>query len=250
MTASTPRSRPLGAPEGRVSASNPVGVADPASKEDGAGPSRTRAALLAAARAEFVAHGLGGASVNEIAARAGINKRMIYVHFGSKDDLWLAVLEDTYAAIRGAERTLELDHLPPLAAVERLVRFTWDHFVAHPEFLTLLGIENMQGARHLRRSPRVREMHSPLVGLLEGVLARGGASGALRGGVDAVQLYISIAALGFFYLSNRYTLGTIFGRDLSSPEALAARADHAVEMVMGYLRPDEAVDSRGGAPLP
>lgn len=198
---------------------------------------RTRASILAAATAEFVAHGFSGASVNEIAARAGANKRMIYHYFGAKDDLYLAVLEASYDRIRTAERGLSLDHLPPREAVERLVRFTWAHFVEHPDFLALLAIENMQGARHLRRSKRVREMHSPLVGLLRGVLERGAAEGAFRDGVDAVQLYVSIAALGFFYLSNRHTLGVIFDRDLGAPPALAARADHVVAVVMGYLQP-------------
>ena len=109
---------------------------------------------------------------------------MIYHYFGSKDGLYLAVLEATYARIREAERALELAHLPPREAVERLVRFTWGHFVEHPEFLALLNIENMQGARHLRRSERVREMHSPLVDLLRGVLDRGAADGTLRAGVE------------------------------------------------------------------
>ena len=162
---------------------------------------------------------------------------MLYHYFGNKEDLYLAVLEASYARIRSAERTLELAHLPPREAVERLVRFTWGHFIEHPEFMALLNIENMQRARHLRRSERVREMHSPLVGLLRGVLKRGEAEGAFRGDVDAVELYVSIAALCYFYLSNRHTLGVIFDRDLSDAAAMARRADHVVEVVMGYLRP-------------
>ena len=220
-------------------------------------PARTRAAILRAAAAEFAAQGLSGASVNEIAARAGVNKRMLYHYFGAKEDLYLAVLEDTYARIRSAERTLELGHLPPGEAVERLVRFTWDHFVRHPEFLALLNIENMERARHLRRSARVREMHSPLVDLLADVLGRGAAQGAFRDGVDAVELYVSIAALCYFYLSNRHTLGVIFDRDLSAEEALRRRVDHVAEVVAGYLRPlgpreappASAVDSAVPPPL-
>lgn len=208
-------------------------------------PDRTRAGLLEAATAEFAAHGFSGASVNEIAARAGTNKRMIYHYFGNKEDLYLAVLEAIYARIRVGERTLELDHLAPREAVERLVRFTWAHFVEHPEFLALLNIENMQEARHLKRSTRVREMHSPLVDLLRGVLARGAADGTLRDGVDAVDLYVSIAALCWFPLSNRHTLGVIFDRDPTDREAMRRRTDHAVAVVMGFLRPDPALGERG-----
>ena len=239
--------------------------AEPAARPDAGAPparpatrsaDRTRAGILEAATAEFVAHGLSGASVNEIAARAGANKRMIYHYFGNKENLYLAVLEATYARIRSAERTLELAHLPPREAVERLVRFTWGHFVEHPEFLALLNIENMQEARHLRRSTHVREMHSPLIDLLRGVLARGAVDGTLREGVEAVDLYVSIAALCWFPLSNRHTLGVIFDRDPADPEAMRRRTDHAVAVVMGYLRPDPgvrrdaAVDSATSRHLP
>jgi len=174
--------------------------------------------------------------VDRIAARAGANKRMLYYYFGNKDDLFLAVLEASYAQIRSAEQTLELDHLQPRAALERLVAFTWDYFLAHPEFLTLLNSENLHKGRHVTRSWRVREMHSPLVAMLERILKRGEKAGVFRRGVDPVQLYISIASEGYFYLSNRYTLSAIFGRDLMTKAALATRARHNARMIVDALR--------------
>ncbi|WP_245944025.1 TetR/AcrR family transcriptional regulator [Acuticoccus kandeliae] len=198
---------------------------------------RSRAAILAAATAEFTAHGFGGASVNEVAARAGINKRMIYHYYGNKEGLFLAVLEETYARIRTAENELRLAHLEPPEAVRRLVVFTFDYFVKNPEFLSLLNTENMHQARHLKRSERIREMHSPLVGTLAELLKRGAETGAFRTDVDPIQLYISIAALGFFYISNNPTLSTIFGRDLAAPEALDVRREHVATVIMDYLRP-------------
>jgi len=197
---------------------------------------RTRAAILAAATEEFARHGLGGARVDRIAAGARTNKRMLYYYFGAKDDLFLAVLEAAYARIRAEEQALHLEGLPPADAVRRLVAFTWDHFVRHPEFISLLNTENLHRAEHLKRSARIREMHSPLVATLSGVLARGVRARVFRRGVDPVQLYVSIAALGYFYLSNNATLSTIFGRDLDSKVALAARLDHVTEIVLGYLR--------------
>ena len=107
---------------------------------------------------------------------------------------------------------------------KRLVEFTWNYFLEHPEFLTLLNSENLHKGRHVRRSRRVPEMHSPLVETLRDVLRRGEAQGLFRKGVDPVQLYISIAGEGYFYLSNRYTLSRIFDRDLMAPRALAGRA--------------------------
>ncbi len=197
---------------------------------------RTRAAILAAAMVEFTSHGFSGASVNEVAARAQINKRMLYHYFGNKEGLYLAVLEEAYAGIRSAENKLRLTHLPPVEAMRSLVLFTWDYFVAHPEFLSLLNTENMHKAQHLQKSERVREMHSPLVGMIAAILKRGADEGIFRKDVDPVQIYISIAALGFFYLSNRHTLSTIFARDLNAPAALDARREHIADVILSYLR--------------
>jgi AcrR family transcriptional regulator len=199
---------------------------------------RTQQEILRAAMHEFAERGLGGARIDGIAERAGVNKRLIYYYFGGKDELFLAVLEQTYADIRSAERELHLERLSPPDAVRRLVSFTWEHYLAHPEFLTLLNSENLHRARHLKASSRIREMNSPLVQTLGEVLERGRREGTFRGGVDAVQLYISIAGLAYFYLSNNHTLSTIFGRDLMAPKALSERLSHVTEVVMGYVLRD------------
>ena len=197
---------------------------------------RTQQEILAAATAEFAAHGFGGARIDAIAERAGVNKKLIYYYFEGKDELFLAVLEQTYADIRAAERELHLEAMTPVQAIESLVVFTWRHYLAHPEFLALLNSENMQGAGHLKRSPRIRQMNSPLIEGLANVLARGERSGELRGGVDAMQLYISIAGLAYFYLSNKHTLGTIFGRDLMAKSALEERLAHMTAVVVHYVQ--------------
>lgn len=200
-------------------------------------PERTRQKILDAATEEFARYGLGGARVDRIAQRAGTNKRMLYYYFRDKDNLFLAALEGCYAHIRAAERALDLEHLAPREALARLVRFTWDYFLEHPEFMTLLNSENLHKGRHVRRSPRVPQLHSPLVETLRAILRRGEREGAFRKGVDPVQLYISIAGEGYFYLSNRYTLSQIFKRDLMQERALAARARHNVEMIVHAVSP-------------
>ena len=196
----------------------------------------TRQKILEAALEEFARYGLGGARVDRIAARARANKRMLYYYFGDKDGLFLASLEDRYDHIRSAERSLELEHLDPREAMKRLVEFTWNYFLEHPEFMTLLNSENLHKGRHVRKSRRVPEMHSTLVGTLRAVLRRGEAQGLFRRGVDPVQLYISIAGEGYFYLSNRYTLSRIFERDLMAPRALAGRCRHITQMILNALR--------------
>jgi AcrR family transcriptional regulator len=178
--------------------------------------------------------------VDRIALRAKANKRMLYYYFGSKENLFLAVLERAYESIRAEEQKLRLTDLPLAEGVTQLIVFTWNYFLAHPEFMTLLNSENLHRARHLKRSRKIEAMHSPLVATLSEVLARGAREGVFRDGVDAVQLYVSIAALGYFYLSNNHTLSTIFGRDLLAASAKAARLAHIKALVLGYLRPNAA----------
>jgi AcrR family transcriptional regulator len=196
----------------------------------------TRARILDAALAEFAENGLAGARVDEIAARAGANKRMLYAHFGSKEALWLTVLEGAYAAKRAEERALEVEALPPVAAMEKLVAFNLRYTARHPEFVTLLNQENLHRAAYLASSGQVKAMYSPLLEALRAVLTRGARARVFRRSVDAMQLYISILALGHFYVANRHTLSTIFGETLDSEIALAARERHIIQVVLGYLR--------------
>jgi AcrR family transcriptional regulator len=198
-------------------------------------PARSQQRILGAATEEFSRYGLGGARVDRIAERAGANKRMLYYYYGNKEALFLAVLESRYAHIRRAEQGLRLGDLDPAEGMRRLIAFTWNYYLKHPEFLTLLNSENLHQGRHLRRSRQIAAMHSPLVAMLESLLERGARAGEFRGDVDPVQLYISIAALGYFYLSNRHTLSTIFARDLLSPRNKSERLKHMTALVLGYL---------------
>jgi AcrR family transcriptional regulator len=198
-------------------------------------PEKNRERILAAALDEFSRFGLGGARVDRIAARAGANKRMLYYYFGNKEDLFLAVLESRYVHIRRAELGLHLGALDPAEGIKRLVAFTWDYYLKHPEFLVLLNSENLHRGRHIRRSHQIAAMHSPLVATLRDLLERGARAGQFRRGVDPVQLYISIAGLGYFYLSNRHTLSTIFERDLLSARSKSERLKHMTALVLGYL---------------
>jgi TetR/AcrR family transcriptional regulator len=183
-----------------------------------------------------------GARVDEIARVAGVNKQLVYHYFGSKDDLYLAVLERVYAEIRDQERALSLDDLPPEKAMVELIRFSFDYLAAHPDFIALLNDENGQGGRHLAASRRMHEMHSPLIALIRRTLRNGAEQGAFRRDMDALQLYISIAGLAYFYFANNRTLSAIFGRDLGSARSIAARRRHVVDFVMAALRPARAGD--------
>ena len=198
-------------------------------------PEATREAILTAATDEFAAYGLGGARVDRIAERAGINKRMLYYYFGQKEELFLAVLERAYAKIRGEELALNLTQVEPTEAIRRLIAFTWNYYIENPSFPILLNSENLHRARHLKQSARVRTLHSPFVATIADVLERGAKTGLFRAGVDPIQLYVSIAGLSYFYLSNNPTLSTIFDRDLMAPKAKLERLSHMTDLVLGYL---------------
>ncbi len=199
-------------------------------------PERTKAAILAAATRSFAEDGFGGARVNDIAERAGINKRMLYHYFGDKQGLYLAVLEEAYAGIRSAEAELHLADRDPEEAMRHLTSFTWNYFLEHPEFLSLLNTENLLGGKYIRTSKRIIALHSPMIQLLRDTLAAGVKARKFRRGIDPVELYISIASLGFFYLSNRWTLSAIFRRNLTTKEELDRRGKHIVDVIMAYLR--------------
>lgn len=191
--------------------------------------------ILVAATEEFAEKGLQGARVDQIAERAGVNKRMLYYYFGQKNDLFLAVLERTYEKIRDEERKLNLTEVEPVESVRRLISFTWNYYLKNPEFIPLLNSENLHKAAHLKTSTKIQSLHSPFVSMLEEVLVRGRQERVFRSDVDPVQLYITIASLAYFYLSNNYTLSTIFNRDLLSRRARADRLSHITDVVLGYL---------------
>lgn len=191
----------------------------------------TKSRILAAAKKEFAKHGLGGARVDEIADRAKANKRMIYHYFGSKEDLFRIVLEAAYLDIRTAEQKLDLNDLPAMDAMEKLVQFTWAYYLKNPEFITLVNSENLHRARHLKKSKVIPEISRKFVGMMDGLLDRGVEEGVFRPGLDPTQLNITIAAIGYYYLTNRYTGTIVFDRDLTAQDALDERLAFNIDTI-------------------
>jgi TetR/AcrR family transcriptional regulator, upper aerobic nicotinate degradation pathway regulator len=181
----------------------------------------TRENILRAAVDIFAKNGFAGARVEKISKAANSTDRMIYYYFGSKERLFVAVLERIYKELGDAEASLDLSGLSADDALREIIRFTWNHYLAHPEMLTLLGNENLLQGRHLSRSKGIKELSFPLMAILSDVLARGIKQKMFRSDVDATDLYIAMCALGYFYLSNRSTLSAFLGKELMAPAALA-----------------------------
>ena len=197
---------------------------------------RTKAAILKAARDEFCEEGFNGARVDSIAARAKANKRLLYHYFGNKEALYEAVLLDAYQEIRRGERELRIGQYDPIEAIDRVIRFTFRHFLANPWFPRLLSVENLQNARFVKKIKNLDEIRSPIVGELHDIVKRGHELGIFRTDVDPTQLYISIISLCYFYVSNMQTLSVVFGKDLSQFALIQDREAQAVQMVVDYLR--------------
>jgi AcrR family transcriptional regulator len=198
-------------------------------------PAANRASIIAAAIDEFAGRGFKGASMDAIAARTNTTRALINYYFGSKEKLYLAVLEQVYAEIREAESKLDLDHLAPLEAVRRIVEFTYNYYLTHEGFVRLVVAENQARGRHLRKSPAMRTLNRPIIERLTRVIARGQAEGVFRADVDPVEIHKSIAALGMFNVTNQYTFGAIFQRDMGAKGDVARRRAMVADLILSYL---------------
>lgn len=195
----------------------------------------TRALLLRTAISVFAQDGFAGGRIEKISRLAKSHDRMIYYYFGSKERLFVAALERIYQELGAAESALDLAGMPPDAALRAIIRFTWDHYLKHPEMLTLLNNENLHQGRHLSRSKGVRELSFPLLSILSDVLARGVKQKIFRADIGAQDLYIAMCSLGYFYLSNRYTLSAFLGANLMAPAALSDWLANMETMVLRFV---------------
>jgi AcrR family transcriptional regulator len=198
-------------------------------------PEANRASIVAAAIDEFAARGFKGASMDAIAARTNTTRALINYYFGSKEKLYIAVLERVYGEIREAEAGLELDHLPPADALRRIVEFTYGYYLTHEGFVRLVVAENQARGRHLKKSKAMRTLNRPIIERLSRVVARGQAEGLFRPGVDPVEIHKAIAALGMFNVTNRHTFGAIFQREMGAKGDVARRRDMVADMILAYL---------------
>lgn len=184
-------------------------------------PEGTRRRILLAAAEEFASGGLFGARVDQIARRAETNERMLYYYFGSKEQLFIEVLETIYMQFNEAESRLDLDFDDPARGLRQMVEFVWQYYLDHPEFVTLLSSENLHQGKHAKKSSKLREISGYALSVVQKLLDAGHAQGVFRPGVEARDVYIMIASLGYFYNANQYTLGAFLGESLMDKAALA-----------------------------
>ncbi|MFC4122966.1 TetR/AcrR family transcriptional regulator [Nonomuraea zeae] len=214
-----------------VSASPPSGAADRQRDAD-----RTKAEILEVAQQEFARHGYAGARVDEIAARMRTTKRMIYYYFGSKERLYIAVLEKAYAEVRAVERTVDVQHLAPVEAIRTLAELTFDHHDEHRDFIKLVAIENVHQAEHIRKSEALANLGTPVLDVISRILDAGQESGDFVTEADAIDVHMLISSFCFFRVANQHTFEALFGRDMTAPRHRARLRRMVGEMIVAYLR--------------
>ncbi len=200
----------------------------------------TRKAILKAATKVFARYGYDGGSVEKISKAAKSYDRMIYYYFGSKEGLFIAVLEEIYRAMDDAESAIALDAQRPVETLTAVIRFVHGYYRKNPEFVTLLNTENLHKGRHISKSLRAGEYSSHAINVIREVLASGIAQGLFRPDVAARDVYLLIASTGYFYMSNRHTLTAFLGEPLETADAVARWEAFAIDTVL------RAVDA--GAP--
>ncbi len=198
----------------------------------------TRESILRAAIKVFARHGFDGGSVEKISKAAKSVDRMIYYYFGNKEGLFVAVLEEIYRRFNEAEAALALDSGDPVESLRAMIRFVVGYYRSHPEFVSLLNSENLHRGKHIGRSRRTSEYSSPAVGTTERVLRSGIEQGLFRPEVSARDLYLLIAAAGYFHQSNRFTLSAFLGEDLEAPAALEHWEHFVTDMVLRGIAAD------------
>ncbi len=198
---------------------------------------RTRREILAAAMQEFAAKGFSGARVDAIAANTSTTKPMIYYHFGSKERLYAAVMEEAYGGVRSTEQGLHLDALPPWEAMRRLVEATFDYHAEHPDYVRLISVENIEKGRHIDNRPSLVERNAIALAMVRDVLERGERDGAFRTGISPWHLHFMISALCFMRVSNRYSMRAVFEKDLWEADDVPVQRQMIVETILRYVSP-------------
>jgi TetR/AcrR family transcriptional regulator len=197
---------------------------------------RTRELILTQSMAEFAMKGYDGARVDSIARRCNLSKFTLYHYFGSKEGLFVAVLERAYQKLRSHQHDLSISTNDPVRAMRQLIVHTFSAFLANQDLIALLNSENLHKGRHIRKSKIIRSLYDPLIGTIRETLQKGVAEGIFRPKVDPINLYVSLSALAYNVISNQYTLKMALGIDFMSPKYRKVWLAHITELILSFCR--------------
>ena len=180
--------------------------------------------ILDAATAEFAQYGLGGARLERIIANTHTSKRMVYYHFGSKDGLYLAVLEHVNATTRFRDDTFDPSIGTPLEALARFVENVFESMSERPDFVRLLTFENLSGATHVKASKLIAKLNQRGITQMQALLSRGQTDGTIRTDILPLDVYMHAIGLCYYHVANR--AGYVAGGLIKSEKTAISDAFH------------------------
>lgn len=195
---------------------------------------KSREDILKAAEEEFAAKGIYGTRVDEIAARARINKRMIYEYYGNKEELYKAVLIAVYGRLSQREVQVLSEEVSSREAIRNIIHLYFDFLKENPTYVNLLLWENLNKGKYISEVD-VSNIKNPTLDLMRKVINRGKDEGVFKKEIDTEQVIISLLMYTFSYFSNRYTLSRLVGKSLDNEDNIRARAENVTEMFISYL---------------
>ena len=199
-------------------------------------PEMTKADILEIATEEFSSNGFAGARVDAIAERTRTTKRAIYYYFGSKEGLYIAVLEKVYGDIRKIENSMNLENIDAEQAIRQLITFTMDYQDTHPDFVRIVSIENINFGKYIKSLDGIKTLNSRIIDIIKTILDHGYETGVFQREIDPLDVHMLISALSFFRVSNHYTFEALFQRDLSDPDVRARHREMACDMIVDLLK--------------
>ena len=194
----------------------------------------TKKKILEAAKHQFSQKGLYGARIDEIAAEAQINKRMLYEYYGNKETLYTFVLEAVYQELNQEENLIFSGNGDYEEALRSIVATYFQFLHTHPEFVRMLMWENLENGTHLKLDAfgGIRDI---MVNSISSLIQRGKELGKIRQDVDEKQVILTLISCSFNYFSNLHTLSRVLHMDLNLPANMESRVNDVTNMVLQYI---------------
>ena len=196
---------------------------------------RSRQEILAAAEQQFGEKGFYGARIDAIAQQSGLNKNMLYIYYGSKEELYRQVLLNMYSRMEEVERRLLESSLEGAELIAELIGAYYDFLEQNPSFVNILMSENLMQGQFLKQLPHeciARKTLSDLAARIR----KGCDEGVFRADIDEKQTVLTMITICFCNFSNRYTLSQLTGCDLNDPAVQQMRKEQTIDIMLSYLR--------------
>jgi TetR/AcrR family transcriptional regulator len=190
----------------------------------------TREKILKSAEKLFVKRGYNGVTVDEIAALADINKRMLYVYFGNKEQLYQEVLTQNLTRVFTIRENMDVQRGDPYQRAENLIRTYFQFLRKHPNFVRLITWETLNPNAH---SKKMSADHTAagIESLVE-ILQKGDGADRFEPQIDGRKLVWTINAIFFNFFTMRNLAEAIWKEELSSDDGLDKILAYSIDLCL------------------